>query len=175
VIGADRTPMCSLPGLTVLFHYGGPPGPADAVRYTALSGARVFSAGSLQFVWGLENYGTEVYGHTAPADPRLQRFALNMFDDLTRPAPPISLRSTIRGRAVALSVQQHPDGRVRIVILRHRGSGTFDPAGSGVAVVCSAARACLDKSVPRGTFRYAAVTADMWAASTPVFGAPVSR
>ena len=70
VIGADRTPTCGLPGLTALFHYGGPPGPADAVRYTAGSGARVFSAGSLQFVWGLDAYGTDAYRHTAPADPR---------------------------------------------------------------------------------------------------------
>lgn len=70
VIGPDRTPTCSVPGLTVLFHYGGPPGPADAVRYTAGSGARVFSAGSLQFVWGLDDYGTGIYGHASPADPR---------------------------------------------------------------------------------------------------------
>jgi hypothetical protein len=42
-------PSC-LPGeLTVLFHYGGTPSNADAVKYVAPSGARVFSAGSIQF------------------------------------------------------------------------------------------------------------------------------
>jgi hypothetical protein len=41
------TPGCPTPPLTVLFRYQGPPVDADAVRYTAPSGARVFSAGSL--------------------------------------------------------------------------------------------------------------------------------
>ncbi len=31
----------------------------EVVRYTAPSGARVFSWGSIYFVWGLDNY----YGH----------------------------------------------------------------------------------------------------------------
>jgi hypothetical protein len=78
-------PGCAVPPLTVLFRYQGP-GPngrqtsAEVVRYVAPSGARVFSSGSLQFVWGLDNY----WGHRdAPPDPRLQRFMRNTLSDLT--------------------------------------------------------------------------------------------
>ena len=53
---------CRFTSLTTLFHYEGPPGNADAVRYVAASGARVFSAGSLQFVWGLDDFRTGAPG-----------------------------------------------------------------------------------------------------------------
>jgi hypothetical protein len=76
---------CAVPPLTVLFRYQGldgygKPTSAEAVRYTAPSGARVFSSGSIQFVWGLDNY----LGHPdVPPDPRLQRFMRNALADLT--------------------------------------------------------------------------------------------
>jgi hypothetical protein len=78
-------PACSVPSLTVLFHYSGPgpsgkPTSADAVRYVAPSGARIFSSGSLQFVWGLDNYSTNP---DAPPNPHLQRFIRNALVDLT--------------------------------------------------------------------------------------------
>jgi hypothetical protein len=78
-------PGCAVPPLTVLFRYrgvapGGRPTSAEVVRYVARSRARVFSSGSLQFVWGLDNY----YGHAdAPPNPRLQRFMRNALADLT--------------------------------------------------------------------------------------------
>ena len=77
-------PGCAVPPVTVLFHYDGvgPRGPttADAARYTAPSGARVFSSGSLYFVYGLDNY----YGHReVPPDPRLRQFMRNALADLT--------------------------------------------------------------------------------------------
>jgi hypothetical protein len=78
-------PGCAVPPLTVLFRYQGldgygQPTSAEAVRYVAPSGARVFSSGSLQFVWGLDN----AYGQRdAPLDPRLQRFMRNALADLT--------------------------------------------------------------------------------------------
>jgi hypothetical protein len=78
-------PGCRVPRLTTLFHYAGA-GPhgklttADVVRYVAPSGARIFSSGSLQFIWGLDNY----YGaRDAPPNPRLQRFMRNALADLT--------------------------------------------------------------------------------------------
>ena len=56
------------------------PTSADAVRYTAPSGARVFSSGSLYFVYGLDNY----YGHRdVLPDPRLRQFMRNALADLT--------------------------------------------------------------------------------------------
>jgi hypothetical protein len=77
-------PGCAVPPLTVLFRYQGLDGygqrtTAAAVRYVAPSGARVFSSGSLEFVWGLDN----AYGHRVPSDPRLQRFMRNALADLT--------------------------------------------------------------------------------------------
>jgi hypothetical protein len=78
-------PGCAVPPLTVLFHYDGigrrgTPTSADAVRYTAPSGARVFSSGSLYFVYGLDNY----YGHRDVApDDRLRQFMRNALADLT--------------------------------------------------------------------------------------------
>ena len=78
-------PGCAVPAPTVLFHYEGVgrtgnPTSADAVRYTAPSGARVFSSGSLYFIWGLDNY----YGHRdVPPDPRLRQFMRNALADLT--------------------------------------------------------------------------------------------
>jgi hypothetical protein len=78
-------PSCAVPPLTVLFRYrgvapGGRPTSADVVRYVARSGAQVLSSGSLQFVWGLDNY----YGHAdAPPNPRLQRLMRNALADLT--------------------------------------------------------------------------------------------
>jgi N,N-dimethylformamidase beta subunit-like, C-terminal len=64
--------------LTVLFHSGRASPPADAVRYTAPSGARVFSTGSVSWSWGLDSFG----GHQA--DRRLQRFMRNAISDLSR-------------------------------------------------------------------------------------------
>ena len=77
-------PGCAVPPLTVLFRYqgttsNGTPTSAEVVRYTARSGARVFSVGSLQFVWGLDNY----YGHDVPRDARLVHFMRNAFTDLS--------------------------------------------------------------------------------------------
>jgi hypothetical protein len=69
---------CKTPPLTHLFHYSARNNPnADAVRYTAASGARVFSSGSIWFAAALD----PLYGR---GDPRLQRFMRNAIADLTR-------------------------------------------------------------------------------------------
>jgi hypothetical protein len=75
-------PACNVPTPTVLFHWEGTPTNADAVRYTAPSGAIVFSAGSLQFSWGLDAFRARKEG--VPPDPRLQRFMRNALRDLVR-------------------------------------------------------------------------------------------
>ncbi|MEA2458286.1 MAG: hypothetical protein QOC95_1258, partial [Thermoleophilaceae bacterium] len=66
----------------------GAPHPADAVRGTARSGARVFASGSIEFAWGLDSYG----GHAAGR--RVQVLMENAMDDLTRPAPPRPVSAT---------------------------------------------------------------------------------
>ena len=78
-------PGCAVPPLTVLFRYNGidrdgNPMDTEVVRYTAPSGARVFSWGSIYFVWGLDNY----YGHRdVPPNPHLRQFMRNALADLT--------------------------------------------------------------------------------------------
>jgi hypothetical protein len=86
VVDPHKAWSCWFPNLTVFFHHEGEPGNADAVRYVAKSGATVFSAGSLGFVWGLDNFPPNT--STPTADPRLQRFLLNALDDMTQgPVP----------------------------------------------------------------------------------------
>jgi hypothetical protein len=78
-------PGCAVRKLTVFFKYRGrdmygAPSTAQAVRYVASSGARVFSSGSLQWIWGLDNY----YGHRAVRpNARLGRFMKNALGALT--------------------------------------------------------------------------------------------
>ena len=82
------TPGCDVPPLTSLFHWDDGPGgspPADAVSYTAPSGARVFSGGSMQFSWGLDSWRD---GYTSTSDTRLIAFMRNVMTSLTTGAPP---------------------------------------------------------------------------------------
>jgi hypothetical protein len=78
----DYVPGCISPapvaGPAVLFDYSGSP-PAAAVTYTAPSGGRVFSAGTLRLIWSLDDWGFP----SVPEDVRVQRFASNMLDGLS--------------------------------------------------------------------------------------------
>jgi len=58
---------------------------SNAVRYTAVSGAKVFATGSIQWMWGLDSDGVP-----APrADTRAQQIAVNALADLgARPLTP---------------------------------------------------------------------------------------
>jgi hypothetical protein len=71
------------PDATVFFHYDNELSNADALSFTASSGAQVFAAGSLQFSWGLDDWGRPGY-----ADERLQCFMRNVFTDLAGTGPP---------------------------------------------------------------------------------------
>lgn len=80
-------PGCAIPGTPVTYfsypgRQGDPVSPlslasASALAYTAPSGATVFSTGTMQFTWALDDWG-----HKGHADKRLQRFATNMLNDL---------------------------------------------------------------------------------------------
>ena len=76
-------PGCAVPPLQVLLHFAGltgvkgSPAPADAVTYSAPSGARVFSEGSMQSTWALDDFG-----HSPHADPGVQRLFRNILDTL---------------------------------------------------------------------------------------------
>jgi hypothetical protein len=158
---------CVKPGLTVLFHYEGQPSNADAVRYTAPSGARVFAGGAQQLSWPLDTFNLGRFGRTLPPDTRFQRFMRNALDDLRRPAPPVAVKLTVRRRTVTVRVVTHDDARVHAVaIVRHAGAAPFAPTDDGVVKVCRAARGvCRQRRLRPGTYRYAAVTVDEWGTS----------
>jgi hypothetical protein len=157
---------CIHPGLTVLFHfaYNSPTGDADAVRFTAPSGARVFASGAQRFSWALDTFGTSAYGHQSQPDPGLQQFTRNMLDDLTRPQSPTALVRRRDHRGVRLRTGWPLDSRIvdRLVYQLHDN----DPP----LLVCSGRRPCV---VPRatvpGTYRYEAVYVDVWGRSSAPF------
>jgi hypothetical protein len=166
---------CEKPGLTVLFHYGGPPQNADAVRYTAPSGARVFAAGAQQFSWSLDTFNTGRVGRTLPPDTRLQQFMRNALADLIRPAPPGAVRARVRRQTVTLTLQRHEDPRVqRYEIVRHRGALAFALDDPGVTRVCrTTGPACTLRRLKPGTYRFAAFAVDEWGQSTATLSAKV--
>jgi N,N-dimethylformamidase beta subunit-like, C-terminal len=166
---------CTKPGLKVFLHYEGTPANADAVRYTAPSGARVFAGGAQQLAWSLDPFNTDRFGRTLPADTRVQQFVRNALDDLGRPASPKALQAAVLGRKVTLRVTRHPDPRVRsFTIVRHRGPAPFSLGDAGVTRVCVTTNlVCVNRRVPRGTYRYAAVAEDDWGSSFPAISRKV--
>jgi hypothetical protein len=64
---------------------GTSPNTSNAVRYTAASGAKVFSIGSIQWVAGLDSFNV----YPARVDTRAQQLFVNAFADLgARPSTP---------------------------------------------------------------------------------------
>jgi hypothetical protein len=169
------SPGCRTPPLTVLFHYGGPPAPADAVRFTAPSGASVFSAGSLNFAQGLDDYRFRPADEPT-GDPRLETFMRNALADLQRPAPPrVSTSSGPHGIRIELRRAQDPRVQdVRVFRARVRDPLAF--GSRGMHLVCRTLRqSCLDRTVPRGrAVRYVVVVRDHWGSSVPLVTQPVA-
>ena len=90
------TSGCHVPPVTPLLSYSAPPvtsnGPplrADAVRYTACSGAEVFSSGSMQFAWGLDSWRDPSYADAPPASAGLQQAMTRALADLTQSHVPV--------------------------------------------------------------------------------------
>jgi hypothetical protein len=155
-------PGCATPPLTVLFHYAGSV-PADAVRFTAPSGARVFSAGSLDFAKGLNDI-------RGAGSPGLEHFMRNALADLTRPAAPFWVRAQRTKRGVVVRVGRGADPRILLVRVVREGARRY-----GSRLVCSGlSPTCLDRNAPRGrALRYAVVLRDRWASSPPTLSAPL--
>jgi hypothetical protein len=155
-------PGCATPPLTVLFHYAGSVS-ADAVRFTAPSGARVFSAGSLNFAKQLNDI-------RGAGSSGLEQFMRNALTDLTRPAAPFWVHARRTRRGVLVRVGRGADPRVLFVRIIREGARRY-----GSRLVCSGlAPTCLDRHAPRGRgLRYAAVVHDRWASSSPTLSAPL--
>jgi hypothetical protein len=146
---------CAKPALVDLFHYDGPFGLADAVRYTAPSGARVFASGTAQFSWSLDDFS--VTGRGAQSDPRLQQFVRQMLDDLGRPAPP-TVRVTRRRRG-GVFVRTRLAGDPRVA-----GVQVYRVTAQGARVLLCTRPLCVDRSPAA---RYEAVAVDPWGTSVP--------
>ncbi|HVH52036.1 MAG TPA: N,N-dimethylformamidase beta subunit family domain-containing protein [Gaiellaceae bacterium] len=159
---------CQHPGLVVLFHYngGGVDQDADAVKFMAPSGARVFAAGAMSFSWGLDDYradGTLVRpppgGSAGTSDSRLQQFMRNALDDLTRPAAPPALTATTDGDVMTVSVAPSTDPRVDgFVAALQRPNGRW-------RLICRAIVATSCTGLPPrqpGVYTVAAATVDIW-------------
>jgi hypothetical protein len=146
-------PGCQRVAPTVLFQYQRPPTGADAVRFTAASGARVFSAGTLNFTHGLDDSGANATG-----DPRLERFVQNTLADLLKPAPPITVQITrLNAHTATIRVLRHPDPRVTAALV-YRGR----------KLICTTMTfTCTDRHATRAQ-AYAVVLRDRWGLSRPI-------
>jgi hypothetical protein len=114
---------CFHPGLVDLLHYDGAgnDSDADAVRFTAPSGARVFAAGSFQLVWALDGWRSDGSlgpepptspWQGVPVDPRIQQFVRNALADLSRPAAPVGVKVRETGSQLIVSATASVDPRV---------------------------------------------------------------
>lgn len=171
----EPTAGCSHPDLVRLFHYEGAPQNADAVKFAAPSGARVFAGGAQQLSWSLDTFNLGVHGRTLPPDARLQRFMLNAIRDLTTPAPPAGLTVSVRRRTAIIRVRPHDDPRIqRYEVYRYSGGGAFPSDGRGIVRVCrTTGRACTLRRLRPGTYRFAAIAVDAWSPSVPVLSRKV--
>ena len=160
---------CAKPGMVVLFSYHGEPVDADAVRYTAPSGARVFAGGAQQLSWPLDTFNLGRFGRTLPPDERFQAFMKNALDDLSRPAQPIAVLVKVRRRTVRIVVHAHPDARVtEYRVYRHAGPQSFETNASDVKLVCQTnGGVCRQRRLAPGRYRFAAVAVDQWGFSYP--------
>ncbi len=169
-------PGCNVPPLTVFFHSEHQNGNApvegtlwnaDITRYTAPSGARVFSASSFQFSWGLDPL-QERY------DERLDRFMQNALDDLTRPAAPGTVAARPRATGVLVAVPQPKQVQITgIVALRHAGAGVFASWARGVVRISLSGCSAFADQPGRGVFRYLVAYTSRWRQSAPKLGPAV--
>jgi hypothetical protein len=165
---------CQKPNLKVLFHFEGEPADADAVRYTATSGARVFAGGAQRLSWVVDTFNLTRFGRTLPPDTRFQQFMRNALADLRRPARPTALQVHVQGRTVTLKALGHADVRVKFQSFKHVGMAPFALDDPGVSPLCKNKTGnCVIRNVTPGTYRYAAVTVDEWERSLPIFTAKV--
>lgn len=146
------------PHVVRLFASAGAPITSATIRYTAPSGARVFSAGIMRFGWALS--GRPGWGD---ADPRMQQFFRNVLDDLSRPAPPRFRTTPTRG-GLLLRFRGVLDPRIRMrIIAAHPVSG----ASAGRTAICRVTfRRCFLRLHP-GRYSVSVIDRDIWGASRP--------
>jgi hypothetical protein len=179
VVGREHDaliPGCAPADTVDLFHYSGvePVQNADALRYTAPSGARVFASGAYNFTLALDGYrSTDWLGpafpvgadRSVPVDPRVQQFMRNALADLTSPQPPAAVRVWVDGDRLRVATGW-PDDRRIVGRLVYR---VREPDGAR-RLVCSGHTRCYPAPAPRGRYRFDASYVDEWggiSAATP--------
>jgi hypothetical protein len=180
VVGREHDaliPGCAPAGTIDLLHYAGVDSTqnADAVRYTAPSGARVFSSGAYEFSLALDGYrSNDTLGpafpvaadRSVPVDPRVQRLMRNALADLTSPQPPAIIRVASQGGRLRVSTGPRPDPRIvgRVVYrVGENGSRTL---------VCSGRAPCFPAPAP-GHYWFEVSYLDRWGGvSAPRSSAP---
>ena len=161
---------CIHQGLSVLFHYdgGGVDQNADAVRFTAPSGARVFASGAQQFSWALDDWRSDGSlfpeppvepWRGVPVDTRVQQFMRNALNDLTRPASPSGLTARVVGDRLRIDIAPLADTRIQRFAAYVRVKSRWIRICTGAAGTTSC-----DGSVPTGRrpLRIVAVAFDSW-------------
>lgn len=159
--GTGLSPGSALPGLVrtewdslqrgcrpeakALFHFHGHPH-ADASRYQASSGARVFASGSLGFAAGLDPTG---------GLPALRAFMANALADLSRPAPPRGLTVRRNARGIQIIIRRWRPGLV--LVYRQQGSRRH--------LLCRTTSARCSDRARQGRIRYSAVSEGSFGAS----------
>ncbi len=169
-------PGCVSPAPMALFHFTGPPATADAVRLTGPSGATVFSAGTLSFALGLDDFRPRP-NLPATGDQRLEAFMRNALAALVRPAGPLAVRVSAISRGVRIVLRRAPDPRIVTVrVFRAHAHNPLAHGSRGMHFVCSTlGSGCVDPSAPRGRrVRYVIVVSDRWGSSTPFVTAALS-
>jgi hypothetical protein len=171
VVGREHdalVPGCAPAGTTVLFHYDGiePDQNADAVRYTAPSGARVFASGAYLFSLALDGYRSdETLGpafpvapdRLVPVDPRVQQFMRNALADLTSPQPPTFVRVALQDGRLRVGTRWPADPR----IVGRQISRVRLPDGPA-QLVCSGHVPCFPPPAPPGRYRFDVSFVDQW-------------
>jgi hypothetical protein len=172
VVGREHdafAPGCAPANTIVLFHYHGivQPQDADAVRYTAPSGARVFSSGAYNLTLALDAYRSDdTLGRafpvgadrTVPVDPRVQQFMRNALDDLTRPAPPLLVRKISDNGRLRIQTGWPDDPRItsRVVYRVRAEDGSRE-------LVCSGHQHCFPAPPDQpGTYHVEVSYVDAW-------------
>lgn len=163
---------CAKPDLTVLLHADNPRGSADAVRWTAPSGARIFAAGTLQLAWALDDLGTRNAGHAYPPDPRVQAFVATLLADLSRPARPDSVSARVAPRSISPEIGRSDDPRVEgTVVYARAGTEPFAVGDPGVRRLCvTRGTRCRWRPLAPGLYRLGAVAVDPWGRSDLALG-----
>jgi hypothetical protein len=163
-------PSCAPAPVTQLLTYPGPPVAGAAVRYVdSFSGARVFSSGSLQFSWGLDNFENH---HVASVG--VQQLVRNAIADLLRPAPPVDVEVHVRAVRVELSARVR-GGDPRVTSLRFSRHADAEPSAAPSTIITCAVPAdmCFDAPPGHAAYSYEAVVTDAWGASLSSEGVKV--